>query len=198
MVKENFAGCILNYIKRCGTPLHKELSKALSDAILDHMNSICDPVSNLRNEIIEKSSCIYEKVLSQQDYQQECNNPFFITVSWSETKAHGKVIKYSPIDYLIDGGCCAYNQWEKCTMPKVRTKCDNESENVLRTIIAKLLGGITGFICSEEFFHKESKICTLMPSLNDQLAQTNLTKSDNKPFSLFALLKMFLVRTNIK
>lgn len=49
VIKDDFVGCILSYLSKCGTPLHKELSKVLSDAILEHMDVICSPKSEMRD-----------------------------------------------------------------------------------------------------------------------------------------------------
>lgn len=49
VVKHDFAGCIVAYLQKCGTPLHKELSKVLSEAILEHMEQICSPNSPFRD-----------------------------------------------------------------------------------------------------------------------------------------------------
>ncbi|KPM10076.1 hypothetical protein QR98_0086240 [Sarcoptes scabiei] len=200
VVKEDFAGCIGDFIKKCGTPLHKELSKTISDAILDHLNAICDSDSKLRNgtllrfQIVEKSSCIHKRILSNSTYQKECNNPLFTTIAWGEMKAHSKNRQISPIDYVLDAGCCGFRHWEQCTMDKVRKECDQRSAKILQTVISKLFGGIDDFICNAELFSEKSKICLAMPSLEEQSSRINLTYSDRQKLSLFSFVKMFLTR----
>ncbi|KAH9497492.1 uncharacterized protein LOC124499563 [Dermatophagoides farinae] len=197
VLKQDFTECILAYLKKCGTPLHKELSKVISDAILEHMNKICDSNSEFRNDLLEKSPCIHEKILSQPDYQKECNNPFFTTVAWGEMKAHSKQRERSPIDYAVDAGCCAYRQWELCTMPKIRENCEIDSEDILQNVISKLLGGVTNFLCYQDIFNPESETCTSLPTFDEQIAQVNMTYADEQKFSIFSVVKMFLTRVDV-
>ena len=145
---------------------------------------------------MEKSPCIHEKILSQQDYQKECNNPFFTTVAWGEMKAHSKNRERSPIDYAFDAGCCAYRQWEQCTMPKIRQNCEIEPENILQNVIGKLLGGVTNFLCYQDIFSPGSQICQSLPTLDEQISQVNITYADQQKFSIFSVVKMFLTRVD--
>lgn len=48
IIRDEFTGCVLAYIQKCATPVYKELSKTLSQAILQHMTPICES-SSFRN-----------------------------------------------------------------------------------------------------------------------------------------------------
>ncbi|KAJ6225801.1 hypothetical protein RDWZM_004346 [Blomia tropicalis] len=194
VIKDDFVGCILSYLSKCGTPLHKELSKVLSDAILEHMDVICSPKSEMRDDIVSVSSCLHEKVLSQPGYQKQCNEPFFTTIAWGEMNAHDNHPKRPPMDYIIDAGCCAYRRWEECSMPQIMANCEDDGERVIQTVLSKLLGGVPDFMCSKQTFNSESKICRLLPTLEQQKSMVNITHHDEQKFSMFSLIKFFLAR----
>lgn len=143
---------------------------------------------------MQTSPCIHEKVLSQKNFQRECNNPFFTTVAWGEEQAHADVPLRSPMDFVLETGCCAYRRWEECSLPKIREECNTKSENILLMVVSKLLGGVPNFMCYQDSFAKESEICRSMPELEQQMSQVNYTYADGQTFSFFSLLKMFLTR----
>ncbi len=49
VLKVDYVDCITGFIQKCGTPLNKELSKVIFDAVLQHMDQICTPSSPFRN-----------------------------------------------------------------------------------------------------------------------------------------------------
>ena len=190
----DFVGCILSYIQKCATPLYKELSKVLSESILQHMNQICSPKSEFRNEIIASGDCLDKKVFTDKQFRRECNNPFFTSIAFGETKAHSEKPERSVLDLVIDSSCCGYRRWEECAMPKIKQQCSDQGERVASLLIAKLLGNVPDFICSKKIFSSNGKVCSAIPPLEIMSAQTNLTESDQRKFSIFSLLKLFIIR----
>lgn len=194
VLKVDYVDCITGFIQKCGTPLNKELSKVIFDAVLQHMDQICTPSSPFRNEIVAVGPCLHEKVLSQKPFQRECNNPLYTTIAWGEMNAHSEHHDNNVLDYIIDSGCCAYRLWEECSVPKIVDQCQDNGQQVLQTVMSKLLGGLPDFICSKELFAPSSKICTSMPQLEVQRSQVNFTAHEEQKFSIFSLVKMFLTR----
>lgn len=108
--------------------------------------------------------------------------------------AHSLNPHRSPMDYIVDSGCCAYRQWEECSLPLITSACQQKGQEVLHTVMSKLLGGVPDFICSKKLFMPNSKICTELPTIESQNGKVNWTYAEQHKFSFFGLLKLFLIR----
>lgn len=138
--------------------------------------------------------CLHDKVLSQKTFQQQCNNPLYTTIAWGEMNAHSEHPDHNVVDYIVDSGCCAYRQWEDCSVQKIVDQCESSGLQVLQTVMSKLLGGLPDFVCSKELFGPSSKICSSLPQLEAMKSQINFTEHEEQKFSLFSIVKMFLTR----
>lgn len=54
-IKQDLSKCVKNFIKRCGTPLHKEVSDLIVDQIDNSISRFCDPNNPQRHS---KFDCV--------------------------------------------------------------------------------------------------------------------------------------------
>jgi len=179
--------------------MYKELSKVISESVLQHMNVICSPKSDFRNEIVASGECLDKKVFTDKKFRQECNDPFFTTIAYGEAKAHSDKPERNVLDLVIDSSCCGFRRWEECAMPKIKEQCGDKGEKVASLVTAKLLGNLPDFICSKKLFDTSGKICAALPGLDIMTPAVDWTafETEERKFSLFSLLKLFLVRDKV-
>ncbi|RWS25936.1 hypothetical protein B4U80_03697, partial [Leptotrombidium deliense] len=107
--------CIKGYMKKCGTPLQRELFDFGTEHFQKSVEQFCAPNGESRTKFLAESPCIHDKVLKQKAYKDNCVNPLLATLD------HTKQLENQ--DDRLDASCCGYNKWEACTFGLIDKSC---------------------------------------------------------------------------
>lgn len=203
-VKDDLSKCIKSYIKKCGTPLHREVADLIIDQVTNSVARFCEEknpnrkgksarmrkiLSNPNLEITEflkHSPCIHKKVLSGQEYKTTCNNNFLATVDQVDQsnvdgdKTHATI-------------CCGFNRWDSCTKKMVTKECGKEAYENFADFVGESFGTLTKMVCPNNMFATRSDVCKeLLPKegtvAKGKIGDNALTKYVT---SLFSFLFVF-------
>jgi len=141
--------CFKGYMKKCGTPLQRELFEFGTEYFIQTTKQFCDP-GPLRETFLKHSPCIHSKVLTSNDYKSTCNNNYLAAVD--------RVNQTDP-DRTLDMVCCAHNTWEDCTEDLVSKECGPEPVTSMKAFVEKALGGINAMVCPRNIFPPDSQTC---------------------------------------
>ncbi|CAG2100908.1 unnamed protein product, partial [Medioppia subpectinata] len=142
--------CIKAFIKRCGTPLQREVFDFVSEHFQQKIKQFCDS-GPIRENFLKNSVCIHDKVLSTSQHKSNCNNNYLSSLEFA--------INRTEIDDRIDTLCCGHNTWEDCTDSMIGHSCGSEGQKNFKNLIDKAFGGITTMICPRNFFPPTGNIC---------------------------------------
>lgn len=142
--------CNKNYMKRCSTPLHKELYDFFIDGVVKSMDQFCKP-GQIRKSFLQHSTCIHDKVLQKQEYRTKCVENYLATLDKTNT--------LSNIDDRLDTSCCAYNRWEECSYTLVAKECGADAKKSMQHFVEKAFGDTANTLCTDAAFNFKSNKC---------------------------------------
>ena len=151
-IQDDLSKCIKAYIKKCGTPLHREVADLIVDQVTNQVSRFCDSKNPSRAEFLKHSPCIHKKVLSQQTYKSTCNNNFLATVDQVDQndvdgdKTHATI-------------CCGYNKWDSCTKKLVTKECGKDAYNSFAEFVGEAFGTLAHMVCPAKDFASRKEIC---------------------------------------
>lgn len=150
-IKEDTMKCIKGYFKKCGTPLHREISDLVMDMVLHRVTKFCDN-SQQKSRFLKHSPCFHSKVLSTADFKGTCNSPFLHVV--------GKIdLSHINADTAHETLCCGFNTWFDCASSTIKSQCHNDGVRVFRDFHNSTLGPITDLFCPVDVFPASSSAC---------------------------------------
>lgn len=185
-IKEDLSKCIKSYIKKCGTPLHREVADLIIDQVTNSVARFCDDKNPNRKEFLKHSPCIHKKVLSGQEYKTTCNNNFLATVDRVDQQSVEGDKTHATI-------CCGFNRWDSCTKKMVTKECGKEAYDNFSDFVGESFGTLTKMVCPNNMFATRTDICKeLLPKegtvAKGQIGDNALTKYVT---SLFSFLFVF-------
>ena len=208
--RDDLTKCIKSYMKKCGTPLHREVTDLLTDQITNQVARFCDPKNPARGSewsnffpviyfylktifflftaFLKHSPCMHKKVFSQNEYKTTCNNNFLATVDAVDTQSVDGDKTHTMI-------CCGFNRWDACTKKIVTKECGNEASNSYDGFIGESFGTIARMVCPVNLYNTKVSQCkAVLPKEGTigkgQLGDNALTKYVTSLFSfLFVLPK---------
>ncbi|XP_054164088.1 uncharacterized protein LOC128961798 [Oppia nitens] len=142
--------CIKSFIKRCGTPLQREVFDFVGQHFSQTIKQYCNS-GPIRENFLKHSVCIHNKVLATSEHKSNCNNNYLSALDFATNRTE--------IDEKIDTLCCGHNSWEDCTDNMIGQSCGADSEKNFKMFIDKAFGGITTMICPRNFFPPTGVIC---------------------------------------
>ncbi|KAH9415226.1 hypothetical protein DERP_006318 [Dermatophagoides pteronyssinus] len=186
-IKEDLTKCVKNFIKKCGTPLHKEVSDLIVDQIDNSISRFCDPNNPQRQKFLKESPCIHKKVFNTQIYKQTCNNNFLATVDKIDAEEHLEA------DRTHTTICCGYNKWDECSKKLITKECGNDAVDVYGDFVGEAFGTLTKMICPAKFFASKKNNCKDVLPKDDVIAKGKLGDNALTKYvvSLFSFLFIF-------
>lgn len=152
-VREDLSKCVKGYIKKCGTPLHREVTDLVIDQVTTSAERFCDEKNPERAKFLKESPCIHKKVLSQESYKTTCNNNFLLTVDQIEAQNNVDADKtHATI-------CCGYNKWDDCTSKLIAKECGKEAVDSFQLFVGDAFGTVTKMMCPQSLFATKKNIC---------------------------------------
>jgi len=187
--------CLKNFMKKCGTPIQRELFDFMMEQFVESVNLFCN-TPDTRKVFLQHSPCINSKVLTQQAYHKKCVNDIFAALDKGQRlfnstiddpdlfdfdKSSGKSLS----DKLLDLSCCAYNRFEKCSNDLIIKDCGQGGVDAMNNFAQNTFGGGMNRICPKSMFNPTKSVCTatLPPTGSDPKIQ-DLNKN---PFGKYLL-----------
>jgi len=164
--------CNKSFMKRCSTPLHKELYDFFVDGIVKSMAQFCQP-GPIQKSFLQHSPCIHDKVLQKNDYKTKCVDNYLATLD--------KTSSLSNIDDRLETTCCAYNRWEECSYALVLKECGPDAKKSMQFFISKAAGDTANTLCSDAAFNFKSQKCRKLYAPQG----TKPRKNTNNPISKY-------------
>ncbi|KPM06997.1 hypothetical protein QR98_0054790 [Sarcoptes scabiei] len=186
-IREDLSKCVKNFLKKCGTPLHREIFDLIIDQMDLSISRFCDPKNAERTTFLKHSPCIHKKVLSQDEYKTTCNNNFLAAVD----KIDGSGTQDA--DQIHSIICCGYNRWHSCTDKIIVKECGKEAEDSFTDFVGDSFGTLTKMMCPTNLFSTKKELCkSVLPKesvkAKGKLGENALTKY---VVSLFSFLFVF-------
>jgi len=142
--------CVKSFIRKCGTPLQRELFDFGAEYFVQTVKQFCD-IGPSRQKFLEYSPCIHNNVLCSQQYKSNCNNNYLAALEYSMNRTE--------VDERIDTLCCGHNSWEDCSDVLISQSCGSEAQHSFNMFIQKVFGGLTTMICPRNVFPPTANIC---------------------------------------
>nr|XP_027193853.1 uncharacterized protein LOC113788586 isoform X2 [Dermatophagoides pteronyssinus] len=150
-IKDDTMKCAKAYFKKCGTPLHRELSDLVMDVIMHRVTQFCDN-SQQKSRFLKHSPCFHSKVLRSNDFKSSCNDPFLHVA--------GKIdMNHLRADDVHEALCCGFNTWFECSNSMIKRECTAEGARVGREFHNNTLGPLTDLFCPFDVFPGGSSSC---------------------------------------
>jgi len=186
--------CMKAYMKKCGTPIQRELFDFIIEQFVESVNDFCKG-GDSKETFLKHSPCINEKILSTKEYHTKCVNDIFAaidkgqrllnsTIDDAEVFNFEKSSAKSLSDKLLDISCCAYNRFEKCTNELIVKECGPDGVAAMNDFADKTFGGGMNRICPKKIFNLEKKLCDILPPVGSDPKKQELK---NNPFGKYML-----------
>jgi len=143
--------CFKGYMKRCGTPLQRELFDFAIEYFVKTVEQFCSGDNELKKTFLKHSPCINDKVLESAEYTSTCIGSYLAGID--------RVANVTTLDDRLDTLCCSHTQWEECAHAQITAKCGDESRDAFITFTEKAFGGLSSTICPKKIFEPKSKLC---------------------------------------
>lgn len=144
--------CQKGYIKKCATPLQKELFDFFLESFTKTVEEFCDN-PNTKSKFLVHSPCLADKVLETPEYRNTCVDRFLAAVD------HLNHTSRVTQDDRYDTACCGFTQWQKCSKDKVAAVCGKDAYDAFEQYVLNTFGGFNGQICPEDVFGVNSQTC---------------------------------------
>lgn len=152
-IKDDLAKCVKSYVKKCGTPLHREVVDLVVDQVTVSIERFCDEKNPERAKFLKESPCIHKKVFSKDTYKTTCNNNFLATVDQIDAQEH------TDPDVFHATICCGYNRWDSCTKKLITKECGKDAFETFSDFVGDAFGTLTKMICPNTMFSQKKDIC---------------------------------------
>lgn len=144
--------CQKGYIKKCATPLQKELFDFFLESFTKTVEEFCGNADN-KQKFLVHSPCLVDKVFETADYRNNCVDRFLAAVDYLNSTS--RVTQ----DDRYDTACCGFTQWQKCSKDRVSAACGKEAYDAFEQYILNTFGGFNGQICPDDVFAVTSQTC---------------------------------------
>jgi len=148
---EQTTKCFKGYMKKCGTPLQRELFEFAIEYFVKTVEQFCTGDNDLKRTFLKHSPCINDKVIESDEYKATCISDYLVAVE--------HIAKVNSSDDKLDTLCCSQNQWEQCAHAQIVTQCGEEAKASFITFTDKAFGGLSSTICPSKIFNPKAKIC---------------------------------------
>lgn len=155
---QNVVKCMKGFMKKCGTPLQRELFDFGNQQFEMQLGNYCND-SAKRDKFLVHSPCIQSKVLSKSGYKRNCVDPFLAALDATKNT--------KDLDDRLDLSCCSINRWEDCLYRRIDSKCTEGAREAMTEFLQNGFGAQSDMLCKNELFDFKKEGCTkLFPPAN--------------------------------
>jgi len=189
--------CIKGFIKKCGTPIHRELFDFVLEQFSESVKLFCKS-GETRSTFLKHSPCINNKILTQKNYHKTCVSDIFAAIDkgvglFNKTRDDPNLFDIEKSsartlsDSILDLTCCSYNRFESCSQALIVKECSQEAVDAMINFTEKTFGGTMTLVCPRSMFNPKDEMCTkVMPPMG---AEAKGRLSDN-PLGKYMLTYM--------
>lgn len=165
-IKVDLTKCVKTFMKKCGTPLHREIADLIVDQMTGQLNRFCDEKNAERQEFLKHSPCMHKKVFSGAEYRTTCNNNFLATVDGIDNK------RGVDGDKTHTAVCCGYTTWHDCTKKMVEQQCGGEAYTQFTEFMGQAFANLPNLACPMDLYPPKSPTCAAVaPRANAKLGK---------------------------
>jgi len=162
--------CIKGFMKKCGTPIQRELFDFMLEQFVESVNLFCN-TGETRKTFLEHSPCINSKVLVTKAYHKNCVNDIFAALDkgqrlFNSTLDDPELFNFEKTsakglsDKLLDLSCCSYNRFDKCSNDLIVKECGQGAVDAMNNFAQKTFGGSMNRFCPKSMFNPTKASCT--------------------------------------
>ena len=169
--------CLKSYLRRCSTPLQREMFNFLSDQFSSRVDEFCNSTS-LKAQLLTHSPCIQSNVFNNKQYKETCVNDLLASFDKGRQLITGQkptndvLSSISSLsdqifasDALLDVSCCGFNRFTECFQGRVDQSCGRDAVTAIDIFTSRTFGIAMGKICSPSLFNVTSEKChSILPA----------------------------------
>lgn len=130
--------CINNFIKRCTTPLQRQMVTFIGEGSEDLLNDFCKSGTELRKAYLKHANCLNG---AQKTHQKSCIKDLQASFETLTSIDNDNWQKRLPV------GCCTYRRFEQCIGGQVEKKCGKEAVNFISLVLKRAFSRMPDMIC---------------------------------------------------
>lgn len=168
--------CLKSYLRRCSTPLQRELFNFFTEQFSLRVDEFCNSTS-LKQQLLAHSPCIQSNVFTSREYQSTCVNDLLAAfnsgrnlvtrrfadpgalISSSVSESTDIENKIHTSDSLLDISCCGFNRFSSCFQERVERFCGKEAVAAINFFTSRTFGIGMDRMCPISLFSHESPTC---------------------------------------
>lgn len=167
--------CLKNFIKRCTTPLQRQMVTFMGEGSMDLLDDYCKPGTELRKAYLKHATCLNS---AQKSHQKACIKDLQASFETLTTTSPDNWQKRIPI------GCCTYRRFEQCIDNQVEKKCGKEALNFINMVLKRAFSRMPDMVCRN--YKPEGKECAaILPPVGTLPKGSKSTSVVSRLFSAY-------------
>jgi hypothetical protein len=130
--------CLKNFIKRCTTPIQRQMVSFMGEGSNDLLEDYCKPGTELRKAYLKHATCLNT---AQNSHQKTCIKDLQVALEVMTSINADNWQKRMPI------GCCSYKRFEKCIGAQVEKKCGKEAMDFINQVLKRAFSRMPDMVC---------------------------------------------------
>lgn len=130
--------CMKNFIKRCTTPLQRQMVTFMGEGSGDLLEDYCKPGTELRKAYLKHATCLNS---AQKSHQKACIKD--LQASFETLTSFGA----DDWEKRLPVGCCTYRRFEQCIGSQVEKKCGKEALTFINLVLRRAFSRMPEMIC---------------------------------------------------
>lgn len=167
--------CLRSYLRRCSTPLQRELFNFFTEQFSLRLGEFCNSTS-LKKDLLSHSPCIHSNVFTSLEYKSTCVRDLLAALNSGRHLAKSRlpdaaalvssliepnaIDKANTSDSLLQISCCGFNRFRSCFESRVNQHCGDNAVGAINFFTSRTLGIGVNRICPLQLFPQESTSCT--------------------------------------
>lgn len=147
--------CLKNFVKRCTTPLQRQMVAFMGEGSMDLLDDYCKPGTELRKAYLKHATCLNT---AQKSHQKTCIRDLQTSLETLTSINADNWQKRMPV------GCCTYKRFEQCLGSQVEKKCGKEAMNFIKLVLKRAFSRMPDMVCRN--YKSEGNECkAILPPL---------------------------------
>lgn len=147
--------CLKGFIKRCTTPLQRQMVNFMGEGSMDLLDDYCKPGTELRKAYLKHATCLNS---AQKSHQKACIKDLQAAFETLTSTSADNWQKRIPL------GCCTYRRFEHCIDSQVEKKCGKEALNFINMVLKRAFSRMPDMLCRN--YKPDGKECsTILPPI---------------------------------
>lgn len=189
--------CLKTYLRRCSTPLQREMFNFFSDQFTSRVDEFCNS-TNLKSQLLTHSPCIQSSVFNNQQYKATCVNDLLAAFDKGRQLVTGQrsindvLTSISSLndrifasDALLDVSCCGFNRFTRCFQQRVDNSCGKDAVTAIDMFTSRTFGVAMDKICPAKLFDVTGEKCrSILPT---EGSKADLGTLNDNPFGKYVM-----------